>query len=164
MKKILPLLLAMLGLGAGVGAGVALRPAAPSAEAPAEGAEAETAEDPAGAEAGSHADFSAVPLAKPFVVPVFRDGAVAAMVVISLAVEVEPEGAEAVVAAEPKLRDGFLKVMFRHANSGGFDGSFTSGRGIEDLKAALAKTLRTLLPDAPTGQVLITEIARQDNG
>lgn len=104
-----------------------------------------------------------MPIAKPFVVPVFRDGAIASMVVLSLAVEVEPEGAEEVGAVEPKLRDGFLKVMFRHANSGGFDGSFTSGQQIEDLKAALGKTLRTLLPDAPTGRVLITEIARQDN-
>ena len=166
MKKILPPLLALLGLGAGIGAGVALRPAAPApaAEARAEGAEAGTGADPAAAEAGSHGDFAAVPFGKPFVVPGFHDGAVAAMVVISLAVEVEPEGAEQVVATEPRLRDGFLKVMFRHANSGGFDGSFTSGQGIEDLKAALAKTLRTLLPDAPTGQVLITEIARQDNG
>jgi hypothetical protein len=158
MKKILPVLLVLLGLGLGVGAGLALRPA-PVAEAGTEGAEAGEA-----AEAGSHGDFAAVPFGKPFVVPVFRDGAVAAMVVISLAVEVEPDGAEAVVAAEPKLRDGFLKVMFRHANSGGFDGGFTGGQRMEDLKAALAKTLRTLLPDAPAGQVLITEIARQDNG
>lgn len=164
MKKILPLLLALLGLGLGVGAGLALRPAAPVIQAEGHGAEAETSEDHAAAEVGSHGDFAAVSFAKPFVVPVFRDGAVAAMVVISLAVEVEPDGAEDVVAAEPKLRDGFLKVMFRHANSGGFDGSFTSGQGIEDLKAALAKTLRTLLPDAPIGGVLITEIARQDNG
>jgi hypothetical protein len=162
MKKILPVLLALIGLGAGVGAGLALRPV-PEAGAGAEGAHAEGEEAGDGGEAENYADFAAVPLGKPFVVPVFHDGAVAAMVVISLAVEVEPEGAEEVAAAEPRIRDGFLKVMFRHANSGGFDGGFTSGQPIEDLKAALAKTLRTLLPDAPTGRVLITEIARQDN-
>ena len=38
---------------------------------------------------------------------------------------------------KPRLRDSFLKVMFRHANSGGFDGSFTSGRKMDDLKSAL---------------------------
>ncbi len=155
MKKILPVLLALLGLGAGIGAGVALRPAPrPEARASGEGA-LEVAEAPG--------HFAAVPLGKPFVVPVFKDGATVAMVVLSLAVEVEPEAAAEVTAMEPKLRDGFLKVMFRHANSGGFDGGFTQGPAIDDLKAALRKTLRTLLPDAPTGAVLITEIARQDN-
>lgn len=159
MKIVLSILLALLGLGAGVGAGLLLRPV-PETTRP--GAE-EVAE--AGAEApGDHGDFLAVPLGKPFVVPVFHEGAVAAMVVISLAVEVEPDGAEAVAEVEPKLRDGFLKVMFRHANSGGFDGGFTTGQPIEDLKAALAKTLRTLLPDPPTGGVLITDIARQEIG
>ncbi|PZQ52372.1 MAG: flagellar basal body-associated protein FliL [Rhodovulum sulfidophilum] len=157
MKKILPVLLALLGLAAGVGAGLALRPVSEPAPEVAEG-------EPVGTEpAAPDAEFAAVPLGKPFVVPVFRDGKVAAMVVISLAVEVEPDGAEQVAALEPKLRDGFLKVMFRHANSGGFDGSFTTGQPIEDLTAALGKTLRTLMPDPPTGRVLITEIARQDN-
>jgi hypothetical protein len=154
MKKILPVLLALVGLGAGVGAGLALRPA-PEPHA-AEGGVPEVAEE--------EAHFAAVPLGKPFVVPVFKDGASVAMVVLSLAIEVEPEAAEEVAAMEPKLRDGFLKVMFRHANSGGFDGDFTEGPAIDDLRASLRKTLRTLLPDAPTGAVLITEIARQDNG
>ena len=160
MKKILPILLALLGLGAGVGAGIALRPA-PEPGAPAAPAETEEGEEAEVAEAGH---FAAVPLGKPFVVPVFRDGATVAMVVLSLAVEVEPEAAPEVTAMEPKLRDGFLKVMFRHDNSGGFDGGFTQGPAIDDLKAALRKTLRTLLPDAPTGAVLITEIARQETG
>lgn len=155
MKKILIVLLPILGLAAGVGAGLALRPApAPSASDPmTAGASAEA--NPAG--------YVAVPFAKSFVVPVLREGATVAMVVVSLAVEVEPEAAEEVRAAEPKLRDGFLKVLFLHANSGGFDGDFTSGQRIEDLKAALGKTLRTLLPLAPTGAVLITEIARQES-
>ncbi|WP_181164446.1 flagellar basal body-associated FliL family protein [Amaricoccus solimangrovi] len=156
MKKILPLLLALTGLVVGIGAGLTLRPSpAPVAE---EAAGEETAEPEESA-----AGFVAVPFAGPFVVPVFRDGATVALVVISLAVEVEPEGAEEVRAAEPKLRDGFLKVMFRHANSGGFDGDFTTGPKMDDLRAALRKTLRTLLPLPPTGAVLVTEIARQES-
>ena len=46
--------------------------------------------------------------------------------------------------------------------SGGFDGSFTAGQPIEDLKSALARAAHEALPDAPLGEILITEIARQD--
>lgn len=172
MKKILlPALLALLGLGAGVGAGLALRPAPETASETDSGhAAAAEANPEEGPDVGSEeevldenaAGFVAVPFGKPFVVPVFHEGATTAMVVLSLAIEVEPEAAEEVTAAEPKLRDGFLKAMFRHAGSGGFDGDFTTGAKMDDLKAALRKTLRTLLPLPPTGAVLVTEIARQD--
>jgi hypothetical protein len=67
-----------------------------------------------------------------------------------------------VAAVEPRLRDQFLKVMFRHANSGGFDGSFTSGRKMEDLKSALLGAAREVMSETPVEEVLITEIARQD--
>ena len=85
------------------------------------------------------------------------------MVVMSLSVEAETEAAPAVEAVKPRLRDNFLKVMFRHANSGGFDGSFTNGRKIEELKSALLGAAREVMPDTPVEEVLITEIARQDN-
>lgn len=171
MKKfLLPALIALLGLGAGVGAGLALRPAPDAASGPPEAGAGSETEHAASAETDAEAaaldentaGFVAVPFGKPFVVPVFHEGATVAMVVLSLAIEVEPEAAEEVTAAEPRLRDGFLKVMFRHAGSGGFDGDFTAGTKMDDLKAALRKTLRTLLPQPPTGAVLVTEIARQD--
>ena len=53
--------------------------------------------------------------------------------------------------------------MFRHANSGGFDGSFTAGQKMEDLKSALLAAARRSLHETPVGEVLITEIARQDS-
>ena len=101
---------------------------------------------------------------KPFVVPVFAGEKVVAMVVVSLSVETDTEAAHAVEAVKPRLRDSFLKVMFRHANSGGFDGSFTAGRKMEDLKSALlAGRARGAWPTTPVEEVLITEIARQDS-
>ena len=99
---------------------------------------------------------------KPFVVPIFAGEKVTAMVVVSLSVETDTEGAHAVEAVKPRLRDGFLKVMFRHANSGGFDGSFTTGRKMEDLKSALLETAREVMAETPVEEVLITEIARQE--
>jgi hypothetical protein len=178
MKKLLPVLIALLGLGAGVGAGLALKPA-PEAVAetpatdcppPAEGEEAAPCPpaepDPFAPvkpeEKKPAAELAYVQMDKPFVVPVFAGEKVTAMVVVSLSVETDTEGAHAVEAVKPRLRDGFLKVMFRHANSGGFDGSFTSGRKMEDLKSALLATAREVLAETPVEEVLITEIARQD--
>lgn len=182
MKKLLPVLIALLGLGVGVGAGLALRPAPEEAHAagcvaPQEAPEGEAAEaqaecapaeaDPLAPDEGRDrkpaTELAYVPMSKPFVVPVFRDEKVVAMVVMSLSVETETEAAQVVEAVEPRLRDSFLKVMFRHANSGGFDGSFTTGRKIEDLKSALLGAARAVMPETPVEEVLITEIARQDS-
>lgn len=191
MKKLLPLVLALLGLGAGMGAGVVLKPepaetaiaeacaqpdAAQAAEAneghgEAQAAEAEPCEpapaDPfakAEPEAGHgiEGDVAYVPLDKPFVVPVFRGGKIAAMVVVSLSVAVGHEAEATVETVQPRLRDSFLKVMFQHANSGGFDGSFTSGQKMADLHAALLAAARAVVKSGIVGEVLITEIARQD--
>lgn len=177
MKKLLlPLLVALLGLGVGVGAGMALKPGD-------EALAGKTASDACGAEqaapecktAGADPFAPAAPeaegieganayvaLERPFVVPVFEGEKVAAMVVMSLSVETGAEGESAIRALEPRLRDGFLKVMFLHANSGGFDGSFTSGQKMKDLKAALRGAARGIATPAPVGDILITEIARQD--
>lgn len=181
MKLLVPLAIALLGLGAGVGAGLALKPAPVEEPAAAEGGHAACTEEPGKScppegEAAAADPFKPVAkpaekpagelayvaIEKPFVVPIFHAEKIAAMVVISLSVETEKESETPVKDAEPRLRDAFLKVMFRHANSGGFDGSFTIGQKIEDLKSALLSAAHEVLPEAPIREVLITEIARQD--
>jgi hypothetical protein len=177
MKFLVPLIIALLGLGAGIGAGLALKPA-PLEDATTHMAEPVCPEDNptpceislaenksapvANAPRKPDGELAYVPIEKPFVVPVFKGDKVIAMVVVSLSVEIGAEAAQAVEAVLPRMRDSFLKVMFRHANSGGFDGSFTEGQRIEDLKSALSLAAREILPDAPLGAILITEIARQD--
>jgi flagellar protein FliL len=195
LKKLMPVLIALLGLGAGVGAGVALKPAPEPEELAADCASpAADAADAHGAPAGEHGaaehgapagtapcpqpdpfaavadhgpklegELAYVPMEKPFVVPIFADEKVVAMVVVSLSVETEAEAASKIEGLKPRLRDSFLKVMFRHANSGGFDGSFTGGRKMEDLKSALRAAAQEVLHEKPVGEVLITEIARQDS-
>jgi hypothetical protein len=171
MKRLVPILLALLGLGAGLGAGLMLKPpqAAAPAEACAEAADCppvaaaddpfrrppEDAEMPAG-------EATYVPLEKPFVVPIFSGERVVAMVVVSLSVATSVEGAPVVQALQPRLRDNLLTALFRHANSGGFDGSFTSGQKMADLRLALRQAAREVAVDIPVGEVLITEIARQE--
>ncbi|WYK05744.1 flagellar basal body-associated FliL family protein [Cereibacter sphaeroides f. sp. denitrificans] len=174
MRFLLPLLLALAGLGAGVGAGFFLRPAAeaPSAD------DATGGEDAAAAAADAHApaadpaaeDHSGTPEEQPeyaklnnqFIVPIIEDGRVASMVILSLSLEVPPGGTEQVYAVEPKLRDGMLSVLFDHANAGGFRGAFTEAANLVALRRALLEVARAVL--GPTAiDVLITDIMRQDS-
>lgn len=183
MKKLVPVLIAVLGLCVGIGGGMALKPV-PEAMADVcvapvgDVAEDDVVEDDAAtcaapdafapevaeARSGKAAEVSYVPIEKPFVVPIFAGNKTVAMVVMSVSIAAEgPKAATEFEAVEPRLRDSFLKVMFRHANSGGFDGSYTTGRKIEDLKSALLGAARELVPGAPVDAVLITEIARQES-
>lgn len=154
IRKLIPILLALVGLGAGLGGGVFLRP-------PPEGpAEAEkVAEEKAEAET-QPPDY--VKLNNQFVVPIVEGGRVASMVVLSLSLEVAAGNTETVYSREPKIRDVFLQVLFDHANTGGFRGSFTDGSNLVLLRRALKEKAIGVMGDIVT-DVLITEIARQDS-
>lgn len=182
MRKLLPLVLALIGLGGGLGLGLVLRP----------GPEAELAANPCGeppgdadgeAVAGSEGDGQAtaadmqnapaegeegtatreyVKLNNQFIVPVVQEGTVQALVIMSISLEVAVGESEQVFQMEPKLRDSFLQVMFDHANSGGFDGAYTNSNTMEVLRTALFETARGILGKT-VSDVLIIDIVRQDN-
>ena len=191
MKKLLPVLLALLGLGGGAGAGLALRPhtgaadqggteaqatatdatghAAAGADAAPEGHAAEAPSADAhgaakAAETGGHGASTSdfVKLNNQFVVPVVTQGRVSALVIMALSVEVTPGGSEQIYAREPKLRDALLQVMFDHANAGGFDGVFTDGANLIALRAALTETASKVMGGI-VKDVLISDISRQDS-
>ncbi|MGG7565032.1 flagellar basal body-associated FliL family protein [Rhodovulum sp. DZ06] len=193
MKKLLPILLAIIGLVGGLAAGHFLKPPPEEhAEAGAEGA----AEGGHGAEAahgaddghgGGHGDghdemaaedpsdipkpedhdpeeaaqFQYVALDKQFVVPLVDKARVKAMIIMSLSIETKGDGVDIIRQREPKLRDVFLQVMFRHAQSGGFDGVFTGGQVMADLRSALRDAGQGVLGEA-AHDVLVTDIVRQD--
>ena len=159
IRKLIPVLLALIGLGAGVGAGLFLRPA-PEEHAPAEDAAA--VETHATEEADPEAVPEYVKLNNQFVVPVMDGGKVISMVILSLSLEVETGTSEQVYAREPKLRDAFLQVLFDHANAGGFQGSFTDGANLVLLRRALMETAAGVLGEV-VKDVLISDIARQDS-
>lgn len=102
-----------------------------------------------------------VRLSDQFVVPILRQGSVNALVVVSIGLEVQAGLKAFVFAREPKLRDAFLQVLFAHANAGGFDGAFTSGPAVEDLRQRLLEAGRPVL-GSELFDVLITDLARQD--
>jgi flagellar FliL protein len=157
LRLLIPVILLLVGLGAGVGLGLALRPApeppAAAAEQPLVGPPPE-AVDP-----DLPREYVALP--NQFIVPLVEGGKVRAMMILSISVEVEEGARSAVEAAEPKLRDALLQVLFEHANAGGFRGSFTDGPMLrllrQGLREASARVLGDILRD-----VLITEIVRQD--
>ncbi|SNX69734.1 hypothetical protein SAMN05878503_104189 [Cereibacter ovatus] len=167
-RVLIPLLLALLGLGAGIGAGFFLRP---PAEAPA----ADKAE-PAGDHDTAHqakpqADLHELPpeerpeyakLNNQFIVPIVQGGRVASMVILSISLEVPHGGSESVYAVEPKLRDGMLRVLFDHANAGGFSGAFTDNSNMVTLRRALSEVAQSVLGPQVT-DVLIVDIMRQDS-
>jgi len=163
IRKLFPILVALLGLGIGLGAGLALRPAAAPPAAAVAGQDA-------GADAGKAADAAAqsgeaapeyVKMTNQFVVPLIEGGKVTSMVILSLSIEVKSGQTADAYTKEPKLRDGFLQVMFDHANSGGFDGPFTDSANMIALRRALLEAAQKTL-GAIALDVLITDIVRQD--
>lgn len=103
-----------------------------------------------------------VKLNNQFVVPVVASDRIEALVVVSLSLETDAGLREAVYAQEPKLRDAFLRVLFDHANMGGFHGAFTRSDRLGPLRTALREVARGQL-GAAVREVLIVDIARQDN-
>lgn len=153
MKKILPVILAILGVCAGIGSGLVLRGDASS-------------QSSSHTEEAAHNDSGKtireyVKLNNQFVVPVVTNGTVTSMVLISLSLEVQPGKKELVFVREPKLRDGLLQVMFDYANIGGFAGAFTNSDNLIVLKNLLLETSRSSLGPFVT-DVLIIDIARQE--
>ena len=200
MKKLLPIILLLLGAGGGVGAGLFLRPPSPEPETMAQSpclaedtaceGQAPTGESPGNTEevassghppeapgenpapeaaSGGHGGEASpeggggpeyVALQRQMIVPIVSDDQVISLVVLSLSVEVEAGYSSEVYDREPKLRDAFLQVLFRHANTGGFSGDFTSGEKMADLRRALNSAAAQVLGPVAI-QVLVTDIMRQ---
>ncbi|MFN3259469.1 MAG: flagellar basal body-associated FliL family protein [Pikeienuella sp.] len=161
MKKLLiPVVLALVGLAGGLFAGHSMKPAPEPEEGEAAEATAEKTPEPAVA---PDAPGEYVKLERQFIVPVIADEKVGALMVLQMAVEMAPDagGSAPVFEQEPKLRDEFLRVLFLHAQSGGFDGSFTEPRVMDDLRASLTSTAKRVIGPGVRA-VLITSIIRQD--
>ena len=174
LGKLIPILLALIGIGGGIGAGLMLKPAPqmevlaanPCGEQPAVAA-GDHGAGTAGGDGVGHGDEAEatheyVKLNNQFVVPVVAGGRVTALVVMSVSLQVGTGGREAVFAREPKLRDGFLQVLFDHANAGGFDGIFTTAENLRTLRMALLEAAQSVLGETVT-DILIIDMMRQDS-
>lgn len=165
LKKILPIVLFLVGSGAGVGAGIFLRE--PPVEAAIDVSPDERDMPVDGASAPHDPDNPPplkeyVKLSNQFVVPIVKDRKVVSLVVLALSLEVPDGQKDAVSQKEPKLRDSFLQVLFDHANVGGFDGAFTDVANLSVLRNALRDVGQRDMGKDIVHDVLILEIARQD--
>jgi flagellar protein FliL len=174
MRILLPVLLLVAGLGGGVAAGkmlsgggdAAATEGDPDAGYGEEGADESEDDgygdsDGYGDAADASSPYEYVRLNNQFIVPVIRHGSVRSLVVLSLTVEVLNGENTLVYDREPRLRDAFLRVMFSHANVGGFDGSFTTVEAMAPLRSGLLEAARQVLGDV-VNDVLIVDIVRQD--
>lgn len=165
MRLLIPLALGLVGLGAGVGAGVALR----GDPLPAPDADLVASVAPCGDAGPGHAEPTRskgeptvfIRLDKQFVVPVIHDGRVDAMVAMALTLEVDPEIEDTVYSREPKLRDAFLRILLDHANTGGFDGTFTANTVVQTLTGRLLQEGREAVGAGLT-DILILDLAKQE--
>lgn len=165
LKKILPIVLLIVGSGAGVGAGIFLRPE------PIEPEIHEVDEENEAGQEMSEPVYDAdnppplkeyVKLSNQFVVPIVKDKNVVSLIVLALSLEVSEGKTETIKQREPKLRDSFLQVLFDHANIGGFDGAFTEVNNLAVLRNALREVAQRDMGRDFVHDVLILEIARQD--
>ena len=167
IKKLLPILLLLVGLGGGVGAGLALRPAPPQdnvdikTTATQNTKDESHSKDAAGGEKHAASAVAYVKLNNQFVVPVVNNDLVDSLVVMSLSLEVQQDLTSVVYEREPKLRDGFLQVLFDHANMGGFEGEFTNSNNMDVLRGALREVAQGIIGKG-VSSILITDLARQD--
>lgn len=154
LSKLLPLVFLTIGAGAGIGAGLML------GQAP-DGGHGESAGTSAPPEDHTPENTEYIKLNNQFVVPVVLADRIDSLVVMSLSIEIGSGMRETVYAREPKLRDGFLRVLFDHANMGGFHGAFTQPERLDPLRTALLEVARLELGETVRA-VLIVDIARQD--
>ncbi|MDA5095091.1 flagellar basal body-associated FliL family protein [Aliiroseovarius sp. KMU-50] len=167
MGKILPILLAFIGLGGGAGAGFMLRPEPEiveinpcgELESSSHAANAPHSESAHDAEENLNRDF--VKMNNQFVIPVVGQGQVRSLVALSLSLEIAAGSSEEFYQKEPKLRDAFLQVLFDHANLGGFDGVFTDSVKLSSLRMGLEEVATKIMGSA-VYDVLVTDIVRQD--
>ncbi|MCB2104234.1 MAG: flagellar basal body-associated FliL family protein [Rhodobacteraceae bacterium] len=163
MKGIVPIVLVLAGVSGGAAGGFLLRPA-PEQVAELEEPVPHDENDPGPPEsdpsAATRSEVEYVKLNNQFVVPVMEGAEIQSLVILSLSVEVAAGQAELVYAREPKLRDTFLRVLFDHANMGGFDGPFTQGGTLESLRRGLRAAAREVV-GTPASDVLILDIIRQ---
>lgn len=153
MGKVLKLLIVVVMLLGGIGAGDWLhaRKAAPDDEA-------EAPVDPQPRAKGPTVSFE---FPNQFFVPIVRNGVLRSVMVLGLGVEVAEKRLDHVRSREFQLRDALLRRLMMHANTGGFDGNFTSAPHLRLLGEILLEAAQEVAGE-DVHRVLIGDIARQE--
>lgn len=169
MRFLLPVLLALLGLGLGIGGGYFFAGSADSEMASADDEQADSGDTPQDVykyvpdrrrERAVETQF--VDFTRQFIIPIILEDDVESLVIATMSAEIAVGAEEIFYAQEPRLRDAFLQVMFNHANTGGFEGPFTSSPRLAVLRRSLLEAGHEIMGEALV-EVLFSELGRQDN-
>lgn len=184
MKMLLPILLAVVGIGVGGAVGYVMKPhPEPTEEHGDAGAEhAEEGHD--GEKAGGHGGGDAhaldgrgggalgealseatdsvyVALSRKLIVPFTRENGKKAFVAIDITLEMSPEDGHRATDHEPKILDAFLRTLVSFAATGAFDDHAAASHTLRELNGELLKAARAVLGPS-VREVLISNLLTQD--
>lgn len=150
LRKLLVLILPLLAFAAGSIGGEMLRgdTAEPAPEA---------VPDPASA---PREDVAWMRFGNQFFVPVIRNGDLRSLMILTLSIETNRPSLANLQMQEHKLRDALLRRLLIQANTGRFDGNFTTETYLTELRADLLAAARGA-SDEVIHEVLIEDITRQ---
>lgn len=162
IKKLLTIIVPVVALIAGAFGGDMLRPKPPEAETAELTAEDQDASHAAEVEREVGTDGAPGWLTFPtqFFVPMMRNGDMGGMMIMTLSLETTQGDLQRLAEMELRLRDALLRQLMITANTGGFDGNFTSEGKLKPLRAKLLEVARQAGGDSIKA-VLIGDIARQ---
>jgi hypothetical protein len=187
MQKIIALVIVLAGIGGGLALGVVLRPnpdgaqlgtgiAADDAQDGHGTAQSAAEHDAAKTDGTKHgggndsetghdreieADRDYVKVGRQIIIPVVNKGETQALMLFDLAIDVPASMTERAYAAEPRLRDAFLRELFEMSFTGAFSTTYTDERVVDELRRKLRAAARRLLGDM-VDDVLILDIMRQE--
>ena len=96
-----------------------------------------------------------------FVVPVLKDNAVDALILINLALEVPASERDDMFRLEPRFRDAFIRELLQLSDDGYFDQELTSSDTYEILRETLTRAANDI-SDGGVNKVLILDLSRQE--
>lgn len=173
MRKLIPIILALVGVGAGGAVGFVLKPQPEAHEAAdAEHAEAGPGEDAHGAAGyggeraaigapGKATDSEYMPLSRKLIVPFRRQSGRKAFLALDVSLEVAPGEINHVEAHEPKLVDAFLRTLIAFAATGAFDDDSHAPHTLNELNHELKLAAQAVLGES-VREVLIANMLTQD--
>jgi len=144
--KILLVILPVLGFAGGVGIAQALAVLANS-EPASETTEAKPTE--------------IFKLQKQFVVPIFENARVNALLLASFNFQIYSDQRQTMFDNDALIKDAILNTLFSFSYGGGFDEVFISDQNLEELKTNLLAALKAPT-DGAVKQILIEDMVRQD--
>lgn len=108
---------------------------------------------------GGQTDF--IKFKRQFVVPVLKDNAVDALILINLALEVPASERDNMFRLEPRFRDAFIRELLQLSDDGYFDQELTSSDTYEILRETLSRAADDV-SDGGVNKILILDLSRQD--